>query len=458
MINKGYNFKNFSLDELKNYIHLLFTKGMQFDEVINEVIELVGISLVADTVYFDTYSNECFSLANKFEWCKNSKNKLNLLARLSLPFLFDACKNQHYLLLNDQNDIKNYSVEIKKLFKILKIKTLLVYPIKVKEQIVATMGIVYYNKKGRIDEKRLELLLVIENAMSNYYLKQNPENKTNFLIDCHKKLLNNFTYPIVLLNREYNVIDVNSKFERIFNIEYKDIIQKNFIDVISNYDRKQMLQAFEQALNNTQCEVEIFKIVNNEKKIFGLTPFPIITDNFDLLGIVIKDITIHKVAESKLKKMAFFDSTTGLHNRNYFDQICEDIYNHDYHTIGVIVLDIDNLKVINDKYGHDAGDHLIVKISKILYEVFNDEFLVARIGGDEFAVFILNRTDSEVKELIEVFNNKITYHNRYNEVQLCLSIGYDYQEGKTDSILDLINKADENMYINKKRKNKSLII
>ncbi len=126
------------------------------------------------------------------------------------------------------------------------------------------------------------------------------------------------------------------------------------------------------------------------------------------------------------------DSLTRCKNRDYFDSVCPKLYNDI--AINVIYVDINDLKYINDKYGHSIGSNLISIIGKNLRILFNKSAII-RIGGDEFVIF------TKMKEsiaLLEPYSEAISYGA--------------YFKPPNETIQHAVAKADENMYQHKQSK------
>ena len=115
----------------------------------------------------------------------------------------------------------------------------------------------------------------------------------------------------------------------------------------------------------------------------------------------------------------------------------------------VIILDIDNFKVINDNYGHQFGDECLSNISRTIKSVFGNYGQCYRIGGDEFAVIL--RRNPNVEGLIKRFEIAVADKFKNKPCQLSLSLGYSKCE-KNDSFEAVIQRADSNMYDAKKQK------
>lgn len=107
---------------------------------------------------------------------------------------------------------------------------------------------------------------------------------------------------------------------------------------------------------------------------------------------VIKPFVVERDnALQRVEKLVFTDSLTGLPNRRllnqYFDKIIASSVRHQIYG-AILVIDLDNFKLINDKYGHQAGDEVLIEISKRIVSATRTEDIVARIGGDEFIILI----------------------------------------------------------------------
>lgn len=158
----------------------------------------------------------------------------------------------------------------------------------------------------------------------------------------------------------------------------------------------------------------------------------------------------------KINKQAFTDAPTGAGNKAaYADAIkrVEIITKHPDSSYAVIVMDINYLKMYNDRHGHEFGDMLISDASELIHGVFGD-YEIFRIGGDEFVCIIINPEDgvceklkSRFKEAVNKFNEGST---RY-ELGLHVAIGYAQYKGydTNDTYTDVFARADKDMYYDK---------
>lgn len=145
----------------------------------------------------------------------------------------------------------------------------------------------------------------------------------------------------------------------------------------------------------------------------------------------------------RLERMNYTDSLTGVGNRNAYSRFLNDFDGGDSAGVGVVYIDINDMKGINDRYGHAYGDHVLVNLSDRLATYFPLE-AVFRIDGDEFVILCQNVTKAEFRENVRAFISDVEEQNRF-----VISVGYKWSEnGK--SIENLIDASDRMMYENKK--------
>jgi diguanylate cyclase (GGDEF)-like protein/PAS domain S-box-containing protein len=111
----------------------------------------------------------------------------------------------------------------------------------------------------------------------------------------------------------------------------------------------------------------------------------------------LRDITQRKLAEKKIRELAYTDNLTGLSNRNYFEKFIGEAEVDARHNSAVILVDLDNFKLINDTRGHLEGDKLLRKVGNLIDKFVSPQISVFRLGGDEFAM-VINGLPEEVQE------------------------------------------------------------
>ncbi|MEA1959748.1 MAG: diguanylate cyclase [Bacillota bacterium] len=162
------------------------------------------------------------------------------------------------------------------------------------------------------------------------------------------------------------------------------------------------------------------------------------------------DITARKHAEERLKYISLHDSLTGLYNRFYFENQMHLLEKVDTSAIGLIVCDIDGLKMVNDNMGHEAGDQLLILCARMLQESFPEDTMISRIGGDEFTVLLKDVTLEKIQSYMADMKYKTTEHNlSHPQFPISMSIGHALKNTAKFSINDLFREADNRMYAQK---------
>lgn len=150
---------------------------------------------------------------------------------------------------------------------------------------------------------------------------------------------------------------------------------------------------------------------------------------------------------TQLTYLKEIDIRTRAFNKNKYDEMIKEYYPK-VENIAVVFWDINNLKEINDVYGHAVGDAIIERFSSLLYDYSDDRCRVYRIGGDEFLYIVDDPKDNEVQEVIRIIEKKIDESNINSKVKISSAVGY--AQGKGKDILDVVKTADKKMYENKR--------
>ena len=163
---------------------------------------------------------------------------------------------------------------------------------------------------------------------------------------------------------------------------------------------------------------------------------------------------------TKLEEIASQDELTGLYNRRGFITNAEKMIGDPYHYDKVAILcfaDMDNLKMVNDKFGHDDGDFALRTIAGILRESFRDSDIIGRLGGDEFVVLAVTGIDCDVMGIKDRIERVTKRHNEKagKPYPIAMSTGiYKFKCSSGINIYDVLDNADRLLYEEKMRKKK----
>ncbi|WP_114324739.1 putative bifunctional diguanylate cyclase/phosphodiesterase [Candidatus Colwellia aromaticivorans] len=231
-----------------------------------------------------------------------------------------------------------------------------------------------------------------------------------------------------------------------------------FISIIHSDDKPAVVNAYKALLNSLKTIDLQCRLLHKN----GIYHWFHIVAQVDegALRIVGSFVDIHERKESEkiIKKMAHYDALTNIPNRSFFnDFIIESIKSSkiNNHTFALLLIDLNDFKLINDRYGHQSGDALLVNISTIIAEHIKGVDIVARMGGDEFAL-VLNEL-SPVGSLDHFCKTLITSCSKPIEVlgqqfSASLSIGIAKYPNDAETVTSLLNCADIAMYSAKRNK------
>ncbi len=176
---------------------------------------------------------------------------------------------------------------------------------------------------------------------------------------------------------------------------------------------------------------------------------------------IFRDVTERKLFEEKLRAQSITDELTELFNRRGFFAMAEKqlaISSRVGGNLYLLYADIDNMKWINDNKGHKVGDQALKDTARLLRETFRDGDIIARVGGDEFTVLLTTIADHQNEEsVLARFDKNLALLNsqKNRSYELLISTGIVRHKGKTPCLLeDLMSKADNLMYENKRQRKK----
>ncbi|MFZ5646980.1 MAG: PAS domain S-box protein [Bacillota bacterium] len=263
----------------------------------------------------------------------------------------------------------------------------------------------------------------------------------------YRLVFENSPLGIIHFNKDGIITACNDKMLEITGTSREDLVGVNML-ISSDH---QLAEVTKKALSGEQSHYEVNYRVRTSGRIVPVkVDFSPITleDNTVIGGVcIVEDITERKQAVERLKYLSFHDSLTGVYNRVYFEREMRRIEAEGSYPAGVIICDVDGLKLVNDTLGHDAGDALLVDAAAAIRESFRDSDVVARIGGDEFAVLLPNSSRTVVEGASRRIREAVRRRNHARpELLLSVSIGFSVSRDGCTDMNELFKEADNNMY------------
>ena len=201
------------------------------------------------------------------------------------------------------------------------------------------------------------------------------------------------------------------------------------------------------------------RMKNGAIRIVDIYSSPIDYGNRKLRFSIIVDVTKREEIARENEYLAYHDYLTGLYNRRYYEaEFQRRVDNQDF-PVGVFIGDIDGFKEYNDTFGHAEGDKILTEVAKNLRALVGNEGMLARIGGDEFAIILSGKSHLEMRKYLDKLNHD--YDSAHDQTIIIeappsISWGYALQRTKDDTLDALEEEAEAFMYNRKFYSHQSL--
>ena len=278
----------------------------------------------------------------------------------------------------------------------------------------------------------------------------------------YHEFLENLPNSILVTDINGNIEYVNKRFTHITGYKPVEVYGQNPRMLSSGLIPNEVFKnLWDTILSGREWQGELHNIKKNKETYWqSVRITPIFNNNKEIEKFVasIEDITEKKAYEKRLRYLAKIDPMTGALNRAagmefldlFFD---EGIISKD--DITLIFLDLDNLKEINDKYGHGKGDEVIKIVAEIIQKNIRKDQLFIRYGGDEFLIVIRNNEEISYEFIINRISIDLQIRSRDFISPISLSFGVSFAgEVPNDNLEKMIKRADERMYNEKSSKKK----
>jgi len=262
------------------------------------------------------------------------------------------------------------------------------------------------------------------------------------------KMLSDSTTDIIFFV-EYpsgRILEANQAAVRTYGYELQELLNLTVYDIRADADKDDIEKQMRESLKGKRYEA-----LHRRKD--GST-FPVevnsvggILQDKEVILSICRDITRRKLYEEELRRLSSFDHLTGLYNRMMFDEKLKSLKQDPAYPFAVVICDIDGLKMVNDTFGHEAGDRLIKAFSKAIKKSVGKKDFAARIAGDEFAIILPHADKDAAEKLIEKIRKAMEDTRELGiPIPLQVSIGYAIVDEENRDIVEAQKTAETNMY------------
>ena len=287
--------------------------------------------------------------------------------------------------------------------------------------------------------------------------KSLEEKNEELMVSQHRNqvLIDAFPDAIYRVDKEGTLLDYKAGKEHNLVLNLHKEIGNNVDHFLSPNNAKIIKEGINQVLAAGEQQVFDFKFL--QENLVKYHEVRIVASGRNEVIIIARDITKRKEMEENLQYLALYDKFTGLYNRIYFEEKLQQLTDSHQVPIGIIMCDIDGLKLVNDTLGHKAGDELITNTVRIIEDCIGQDDVVARVGGDEFAILLPNKDSKQVEAVCQCIQEHVKkIPNDNHQIPMSLSLGHCVRSRPEESMHEVLKIADDNMYRGKLHSSQSV--
>ena len=264
--------------------------------------------------------------------------------------------------------------------------------------------------------------------------------------------------PLLVLDRDLRVVTASRSFYEFFKVKPEETVGQFIYDLgDKQWDISKLRELLETilpqqtAFDNYEVEHD-FVTIGRRTLLLNARQIEREVGKEKIILLAIEDITERKKYEEKIQQMAFHDSLTGLPNRKLFSDRLGIVLaqaKRNKKKVGIVMLDLDNFKDVNDTLGHDVGDTLLKAVAERLSGTLRKSDTVARFGGDEFVLIfpdmeVIEEAIQVVQKIIDRFHKPFLIDTHQLVVTTSIGIAVYPNDGMDEEIL--MKNADIAMY------------
>lgn len=320
----------------------------------------------------------------------------------------------HYIMFKKQDDVLNINLD----FFMYKWFSIAIVAFMIIAGIVGNL-VLYRSKKQKMYYKN------IIDSSSNIVMVVDKEN----IIDMNKtffKYFYGFKTPEEFKEAHQSISDF---FIQEDGCIYKDMAGISWLEYLMKYPKNNLV-----------------KISYNEKEYYFTAGISLISEENGHYSVIFADVTEEKIYQKELEHTNITDPLTKIRNRYYYnEQIKKESAssNRYFYPLSLVIFDIDHFKKINDNYGHDVGDKVLIEYTKLITTYLRDSDIFCRIGGEEFALILPHVNKSDAYKIADKIRMKVQEHKDILAVTMSFGVT-EYVKGEDIEVT--FKRADKALY------------
>lgn len=418
-----------------------------------EIEFIMDGDVVRGTVFKDELSNYAIYEASTTHYSDKNANQSKVIKQLfmkddkKINNQLDNTPDEEIFSFYDSLDYKGYVVTIVDINRALS------------QESVAHFIILREHDKLeflKIQEKVISLVLILFIGLISYFMFK-TEKKHRELLDTQKKFKKLFDLQnnIIVVTDGKKLKMANNGMCDFFGVKYLKFFTKYHNDINDRFIESE--HYFNQTkINEGETWIDaisrykgddglvIMHDLYNTPHAFNVAVSKYDSDDYIVLFTDISDTVIEKM---NLSSKIVRDTLTDAYNREFFNTNINSIINNlgKRKKLGVAILDIDKFKAVNDTYGHDAGDTILIELTALVKDTIRENDFFIRWGGEEFVILLTLTTDSSLEVVLEHIRKSIEAHTFSHCGNMTCSIGATYYKEDED-INDCIKRGDISLY------------